>query len=53
MPQPGHYVPDHVRRGREVVVGQVQHPQARHVRQSRGRHKGQLVARHVEGGEGR
>ena len=31
--QPGHYVPDHVGRGGEVVVGQVQRPQPGHVGQ--------------------
>ena len=44
VPQPGHDVPDHVRRGGQVVVGQVQRPQAGHVGQGGRRHKGQLVA---------
>ena len=52
MSEPGHDVPDVMRRGGKVVVGEVEAAKASHVSQGRGRHEGQFVGGHVQGSQG-
>ena len=47
-PQSRHDVPHHVGRAGQVVVGQVQHPQAGHVGEGGGGDEGEFVGGHVE-----